>query len=258
MKVLTCNVRTSRGEDGSNSWRYRKQLCRDVIRNQNADIICFQEMTPAQFDYLRSSFPECDAYWMLDGPEDGEPVNAIFFKQKHFDLNSSGGYWLSKTPHVAGSKSWASECIRLVSWICLVERKSQKELRIINTHLDHVSQEARENQARLIDEDASVFEKDYPQLLTGDMNAHRGNRAIRIFVEDGWADSYEILHGPKDPGATFHEFAGPDNPKAEKGKIDWIFYRGSLEVISAEIITDSDNGRYPSDHYFLSAELRLL
>ena len=257
MKVLTCNIRTSRGEDGSNSWRYRKEICRDVIRKQQADVICFQEMTPEQFEYLRSSFSEFGAYWILDGPEDGEPVNTIFYRQHYFSLKSSGGYWLSETPHVSGSKSWQSDCIRLASWICLVEKGSRGEIRITNTHLDHVSQEARENQARLISEDTSAFDDEFPQILTGDMNAHRTNRAIQTLFESGWSDTYETLNGAEDPGPTAHRFAGPDNQKKDKGRIDWIFCRGNMEVLAAGIIKDSEDGRYPSDHYFVSAEVRL-
>jgi hypothetical protein len=37
--------------------------------------------------------------------------------------------------------------------------------------------------------------------------------------------------------------------------MDWIFMRGKMKVIDAEIITDSINERFPSDHYFVSATL---
>jgi endonuclease/exonuclease/phosphatase family metal-dependent hydrolase len=258
MKVLSCNIRTSRAQDGSNGWQYRKEICRDVIRRQLADVICFQEMTPEQFDYFRSAFSEFGAYWILDKTDGGEPVNTVFYRQNHFSLRSSGGYWLSETPHVSGSKSWQSDCIRLASWICLSEKESRRDLRIINTHLDHVSQEARENQARLINEDASAFEAGYPQLLTGDMNADSKNKTIQIFIESGWIDTYAALHGAEDPGPTAHGFAGPNAPEKEKGRIDWIFYRGRIEVISAEVIRESENGRYPSDHYFVATEVHLL
>jgi len=256
MKILSCNIRTSRSEDGDNDWQYRKELCRDVIRRENAEIICFQEMTPEQFDYLRSSLPEFDAYWILDDSENGEPVNTIFYSQQYFELESCGGYWLSETPHISGSKSWDSDCIRLAGWVCLAERENRRELRIINTHLDHVSQMARENQARLINEDASVFDTRYAQILTGDMNADRGNKAVEKFVEGGWIDTYEAIHGAGDPGPTAHRFLGPE-PSKEKGKIDWIFCRGQVEITAADIIKDNKNGRYPSDHYFISAEIRL-
>ncbi len=88
------------------------------------------------------------------------------------------------------------------------------------------------------------------------MNADRVNRAIQKFVEGGWTDTYETIHGAEDPGPTGHRFLGSERAK-EKGKIDWIFWRGQVEITAADIINDNENGRYPSDHYFISAEIRL-
>jgi endonuclease/exonuclease/phosphatase family metal-dependent hydrolase len=41
------------------------------------------------------------------------------------------------------------------------------------------------------------------------------------------------------------------------GKIDWIFARGATRVVGAAIIRDSRDGRFPSDHYFVSADVEL-
>ena len=111
---------------------------------------------------------------------------------------------------------------------------------------------------------AAVFPPDCPMILTGDMNSDRTNPAIRAFKEAGWRDTYEAVHGPADPGPTVHWFLGPDHMKKtatfdwwpdDQGKVDWIFVRGDVKVTDAEIVRDSHDGRYPSDHYFLSANL---
>ena len=122
---------------------------------------------------------------------------------------------------------------------------------------DHVGQLAREHQARIVNEDASAYPADYPQLLSGDMNCAAGNPAIDTFLKGGWQDTYTQAHGPDDPGATFHSFQGPDF-KSDLGKIDWIFSRGAVRTTSAEIIRDNNQGRYPSDHYFVTTEVELL
>jgi endonuclease/exonuclease/phosphatase family metal-dependent hydrolase len=181
------------------------------------------------------------------------PVNAIFFQGDQFDRVSAGGYWLSETPHVPGSRSWESAVVRLCNWICLRERESGKEFRYINTHLDHVSQTAREKQAAMINQDAAAYAVDYPQVLTGDMNANSSNPAVQEFFRAGWKDSYHAIHGVLEPGNSFHKFLGPAYP-GNDGKIDWIFYRGKLRPTSSQIVTASDNHRYPSDHYFICAD----
>ena len=262
MRMMTCNVRFSAATDGDDSWPYRKALCFDVIRSRAPDVVGFQEVMQDQLVELREAFPDYDWAGMTRSPGSRDVPNAIFYRREAFALVSAGGYWLSETPHVPGSSSWASADVRLANWVVLEDRSTGRELRVVNTHLDHVSQPARENQARLIAEDARAFPDAYAQVLTGDMNCDGRNAAIRILKEAGWRDSYEAVHGAGDPGPTYHEFRGPAH-RSELGKIDWVFVRGAVRVLDAEIITDSRNGRYPSggrypsDHYFVSAEIEL-
>ncbi|MGH9721268.1 MAG: endonuclease/exonuclease/phosphatase family protein, partial [Bryobacteraceae bacterium] len=53
------------------------------------------------------------------------------------------------------------------------------------------------------------------------------------------------------PEGTFHGFSS--RPGARR--IDWIFYRGPFRVTEAETVTRSDQGRYPSDHFPVTAVL---
>jgi len=254
MKVLTCNIRCFGAEDGSNGWTQRKGLCVGVIRSQTPDIICFQEMWSQQFADISAGLREYQSYAMVDTPVGRHPQNCIFYRQDAYTLISAGGYWLSERPHVAGTRSWDSACVRLANWIRLVDRTTETEFRVVNTHLDHVSQTARENQAALIAEDSSAYPQDYPQILTGDMNCDSKNAAIDTFKAGGWVDTYGHVHGTEDPGHTFHGFRGSecDSPI---GKMDWIFSKGQLQATDAAVIADSVEGRFPSDHYFVSATL---
>jgi endonuclease/exonuclease/phosphatase family metal-dependent hydrolase len=252
MRILTCNVRYSGAKDGDNGWMHRRDLCAKVIRLQNPDVICFQEMWAEQFADLVAAFEDFETFAMVDEPTGRHPMNAIFYSGDAFRRISAGGYWLSQTPHVPGSRSWDSACVRLANWLRLQDRVTGAEFRVVNTHLDHVSQLARENQARLIVEDAAAYPDGYPQLLTGDMNADWTNDAIAIFRRGGWTDTYATVHGTENPGHTFHGFLGLDFV-SDVGKMDWIFARGAVAVKDAEVISDSENGRFPSDHYFIAA-----
>lgn len=256
MKILTCNIRYYGADDGENGWRYRKKVCVDVIRSQSPLVICFQEMWVEQFSHLQSAFSDFETFGVAEGPQSRNPVNAIFYHHASFKMISAGGYWLSETPHVPGSRSWESAGVRLANWVRLEAAGSQKEFRAINTHLDHVSQVARENQARLICEDASAYPEAYPQILAGDINCNATNRVMGILREGAWEDTYEAVHGISDPGYTHHAFVGPEH-ESDIGKIDWIFTRGDLRVVGAEVVRDSRDGRFPSDHYFVSCDVEL-
>ena len=254
MKILTCNLRGFGKGDGLDAWSHRKEWCIEVIRSQTPDIICFQEME--QIADMIAAFPDYVTYAMADEPDGRRPMNSIFYRRESYETISAGGYWLSETPHVSGSKSWDSVCVRLANWVRLIDRATGQEFRVVNTHLDHIGQDAREQQAQLIVEDSAAYPEDYPQILTGDMNCDATNPAIDTFKTAGWTDTYGTIHGTEDPGHTFHEFLGP-NYQTDLGKIDWIFTRGKVQTVDAAVITDSRNNRFPSDHYFISATMNL-
>ena len=256
MKILTCNVRVSGAKDGDNSWPFRKDICAQQIASQSPGIICYQEMTATQFSDLSNSLPEYKSYGMTEDPTGNNPVNCIFFHPDLFTLVYSGGFLLSETPHIPNTKSWGSAYVRLANWVRLKDKKSGIEFRVVNTHLDNISLLARENQARLIVENSHAFPIEYPQILTGDMNEDSSYKGIQTFKTGGWLDTYNLIHKTENPGHTYHGYQGPDH-KPEMGKMDFIFTRGKIKTTGAEIIKDTINGKFVSDHYFISATVEL-
>jgi len=254
MRLMSCNIRYSAARDGDNAWPRRRQLVAEVILSREPDVVCFQEMSREQYLYLRGALTGYAAFAMVDQPTGQSPQDAIFWRSEGLALVSAGGYWLSETPHVPGSKSWDSNNVRLANWVRLVINGSGLEVRVVGTHLDHISQTARENQARLINEDAAAYPEVYPQVLLGDMNAPYENPAIQAFLRGGWQDTYAEVHPGEDPGHTFHGFRG-EAFEQQEGRIDWIFARGRLRTVGAEIVRDARDGRFPSDHYFVAADV---
>jgi hypothetical protein len=82
-------------------------------------LICFQELWRPQYDYACSVLPEYATFGLVDEPSTARPVNAIFYRRSRFDLISPGGFWLSETPHISGSSSWDSACVRLAKLAAL-------------------------------------------------------------------------------------------------------------------------------------------
>lgn len=252
IRVMTCNVRCYGAQDGQNHWDVRKEVCTQVMLSRDPDVICCQEVWEPQYADLRAMLPGYAAYGIADAPTGRHVVNALFWRRDRFGLLCGSGYWLSRTPHVPGSKSWDSDCIRLANWARLEQKETGRELRVINTHLDHVSQPAREGQARVINEDAAAYPPDYPQVLAGDMNASASNPAIAILKDAGWLEACEGFPAAGADQCTFHGFG---MAQRHTERIDWIFTRGPVKATSAEIVRDMPGGRYPSDHYFVLADL---
>lgn len=268
LRVLTANIRVDLKEDEAKGlgWLQRKKLCFEVIKSYQPDVVCFQEVFYQQAIDLRKEFSE---YYFLgyDGPEmDGVTVyagiakNPIMFKKKRFDLLSAGTYWLSETPNLAGSLSWDTARARHVNYVRLKDVASGKEFRVVNTHLDHKSQLAREKQVDVILGDVNQYQANFPQIFSGDFNAGVDNPAIKDIVANQFVDVYATLNNGIEPGATAHGFLGDNYAQEKKTKgrrIDFIFTKGNISATRCSLIKDKKNGLYPSDHYFMYADLAI-
>lgn len=259
LRVLCCNIRVDLPEDEKtgHGWKSRREACLEIIKKQKSDVIGFQEVLSNQFhdlkrgltDYFGIGFdgPEMDRY--KDGYH-GIAKNPIFFSKKRFELLTAGGYWLSENPLEAGSISWDSARARNAFWIRLLDKKTGKEVRVINFHLDHVKEEAKIQQVLMVLKESAQYQQDFIQIMTGDFNSHPDSKVISNVLEYGWVDSFTgKLEG------TGHGFKPHDMERAARAKkIDFIFSKGSIQAKNSRILKDSFNGIYPSDHYFLVAD----
>jgi len=261
VRVLTANIRVALKTDDAKGtgWNDRKALVFNVVKAQNADIICLQEVLEVQNNDFKKAFPSYTSFG-FEGPEmdeftDGEyhliAKNPILFNHRKFDFVSGGTYWLSETPHLGGSMSWGTSRARHVNWVRLKDKKTGKVFRVLNAHLDHKSDEAKLKQASMILDESDQYRADFCQILAGDFNSDSSQQPIKQLLTR-WKDSYQDVHKSGDPGFTVHVFKGP-KATTKKGKVDFIFYRGPITPIDAHIIKDNENGVYPSDHYFVSS-----
>ncbi|MBQ9502943.1 MAG: endonuclease/exonuclease/phosphatase family protein [Lentisphaeria bacterium] len=258
MKIMTCNIRFSSmgGDSGPRLWANRRELCFDAISRRDPDILCLQECHNDQFrDFTAAFGAEYDAFHGNSYPGDYFPENAVFYRRSLFRNLGCGAWHLSEKPHVCGSKSWNSECVRFVNWLLLCDG-SGRQFRVINTHFDHASQLSREKSAEMVNEDSSVWDPALPQILTGDLNCDPDNQAIKILESAGWRDT---LLGDDRWALTCHEFNGPESRVdygiCGKGRMDYVFLRGPAAAGKTEIVRDSRNGVWPSDHYFVFSEI---
>jgi len=266
-KVLGCNIRVALPEDEAigRGWDVRKKACIKLIKAQKADLIGFQEVLKVQAEDLKNEMPDYGCFG-FEGPEmdinpetyNGIAKNLVMYAKKRYEMISAGCYWLSETPEIGGSKSWNTARARHVNWLRLKDKKTGKQFRVMAVHLDHKDQEARNKQGQLIVKESEQYAADFPQLLIGDFNVDATNPVYRILTAGNWKDSYRDIHGELEPGPTFHNFLGKEYSKStdkKTGKIDFIFTKGNIKTTGAQIIDDEVDGMYPSDHYFVSAEI---
>jgi endonuclease/exonuclease/phosphatase family metal-dependent hydrolase len=217
-------------------------------------VLGLQEALRGQLDEIRAALP---AYGEVgvgrdDGAQAGEYA-AILFRRDRLDLLASGDFWLSDTPDVPGSRSWGNTVVRICTWARFLDRASGRTFAVYDTHLDHESQPARERGAALILWRIAAARPGGPVIVTGDFNAGEDNPAVRAMTAAGFADSYRVVHPADSAVNTYHAFrggtAGP--------KIDFVFVSPEWRVADAAIVRTARDGRYPSDHFPVTARLTL-
>lgn len=259
---MTFNVRGAYWErDGQNFWPERAALNVTTIRRHAPDLIGFQELQDGNMAVYEQ---ELAGYrWSL-GPRYGNAAPfeypAIAWNPAALRLSAIGGFWLSTTP-MRYSSSWASACIRSAQWARFQStsvRGTPSSMLVLNTHLDHVSAEARLEGARLIMARlAAIALPDEPLIITGDFNCDPGTPPYQAFIDAGMRDCFLAAGHQDGPEAyTFHGFLGSERPH-EPGwgeRIDWVLARNA-SVKACTIVLDQEPPRYPSDHYPVLADV---
>jgi endonuclease/exonuclease/phosphatase family metal-dependent hydrolase len=268
LKVMTFNIRYGTADDGENRWENRQQMVIDVLRENQLDVVGLQEALDFQISQIRQGLSEFGQLGVAreDGKTKGEYCT-ILYRRDRFDVNESGTFWFSDTPEVPGSNQWGGACVRICTWARLVEKKTGNAFYHYNLHLDHVSQPSREKSAVLLAQRIRERKHPDPFIVTGDFNAGENNPAVmylrgKAALSEGESksenpvpavDTFRVLHPDANEVGTFNQFAG--NRKGEK--IDFIFTLPDVQVLESQIVHTERNGRYPSDHFPVTARLRL-
>lgn len=258
MKVMTFNLRTDFPLDINNRWNKRKEIVYEIINNNDFDIIGVQELNNKMFKDLTS---EISNYNFVGTPRSKKYFierNDILVSTRHriLDYNT---FWLSDKPDKIGSSIWYSVYPRICT-TALIELEDGNIIRVYNTHLDFLFSKAREYGLRKICEymESKHEKDDYPAILMGDFNASPNSKAIKEFCEGkyGAKKFITVQENKKEiySMSTLSKFKGN-----KKGlHIDYIFVTEEFNVRKSEIIYYNKKGKYPSDHYPVSAELEII
>jgi endonuclease/exonuclease/phosphatase family metal-dependent hydrolase len=256
LRVMTFNVRTSVAKDGADGWDNRKAFLAETVKTFDPDLLGVQEAMQAQADYLRQQLESYGFEGVArdDGKQAGE-YSAIFYRKARFERLDGGTFWLSPTPEKPGL-GWDAACIRIVTWTRLKDRATGRSFAYFNTHWDHVGNVARVESAKLMRR--RIAGEAMPVLVTGDLNSGEESKQVRELLGGAPGarlfNAYREMHPTKGPDeATFHEFSG----KTAGSPIDYILYTAPFVVRKAAIDRTSRQGRYPSDHFPVTAILEL-
>jgi endonuclease/exonuclease/phosphatase family metal-dependent hydrolase len=260
LRVMTFNIRYDNPRDSANAWPYRKDWVASLIRFHGADAVGVQEALLRQLNDLDARLPGWSRVGVgrADGRGAGE-FSAIFYRTERLEVLESGTFWLSPTPEVAGSKGWDTAIERIATWARFRDRRTGCRFLHLNTHFDHIGEQARQESARLIRHRLMALSSGLPVIVTGDLNTTPSSVAYRIFTRDTipgaiapLADAFTTSRtGHYGPTSSWTEFKAIEPGR----RIDYVMVSAKVEVLAHGILPDTWDGRFPSDHLPVLAAL---
>ena len=245
LTVGTFNLRMPY-DKGKHAWEARLPRCRTLLAQRRPVLLGVQEAHKHQ---LLSLIADTSYAYIGGGRDDfrdrGEH-SAIIYDRARLELLEQGTFGLSEHPETPGIRSWNSGCPRIATWGLFRDRLTQRRLLFYNTHLDHISDQARVQGLQVILRhlQAKNQTSQLPVILTGDFNATPSSKvygSVTAELDDTAAISRTPHQGPAE---TFNGYRDTN-----RLTLDYIFVSKGVAVLSH--LTDTtrfDDGAHASDH----------
>ncbi|HUS91994.1 MAG TPA: endonuclease/exonuclease/phosphatase family protein [Phycisphaerae bacterium] len=260
VRVMSFNILKEKVSGHAASWQNRKERVVLAIRAFDPDLLGAQEVQYRQAEYLRG---ELGDYGFVSAGRDqglfaGECA-AVFYRSERFEKLNEGHFWLSREPDRPGSRHWHSVVPRIVTWAHLRDVRGGRRMFLFNTHFCPLSWRARLQSVWVLRRQVHRLAEREPVVVTGDFNTRAGGKAYNALLggmDDGGLrllDTYRVAHSQAERyEGTWH---GPSGRRARR-RIDWILHTPDFTVLDAEIDRERRDGRFPSDHFPVTATLR--
>jgi endonuclease/exonuclease/phosphatase family metal-dependent hydrolase len=233
-------------------------VVRSLIESERPDLIGTQEGLAGQLDDVRADLGPSYGFVGTgrEGGREGE-YSAIFYRAERLSALEHEVFWLSDTPDVVGSNTWGAHCVRIVTWVRFLDAVTGREFYAMNTHLDHISEYARQRAAALIRDRLATFEPGRPVVLTGDFNTAAGENSPAYRLLTAEAELVDTWTAAPRRGTAYSTWHGFGPVVADGPRIDWILVTRDVAIEAAAVNTFQLGDHFPSDHLPVQARIRL-
>lgn len=276
VRLMTFNLRFDTTSHPCMSTEVRGAHLMEIIKKYMPDSISFNEATNNWMNYLNAQMTELGYSHVSSGLSsvqtyplptglDNRQQNPIFYQSAKYELLESDTFWLSETPELNGSVSWDSSCVRICTYAVLKNKESGAIYAHFGTHLDHISEEARQNSILVIESYLRAIYKKYGEIgivLSGDFNDTNQSttyKSIVSFMDDAstLAETKLVVGATANgysPDQWEENYAGTKKPTvAASSPIDYIFLGKKTASVSVYTVVDDlftfdYNGKTWTDH----------
>ena len=251
LKVMSYNILGNMDIEGRPA-DAREQMVQTILDN-DIDVIGTQEDNEENRGVFVNLLGNYDSY--IGSGSD----NYIYWKKEKFNLIKKGYYYLSDTPGKE-SKYEDSTQYRTLTYVILEIKETGKQLMFVATHLDYRSGEAtRVKQINVLASKIKDINKNgLPVILVGDFNSlpTQSNGAIPNFLTKNpdFVMTSRVALEKGDAGESL--VSQSDFATRYLGVYDYIFV--SVDDVCTKyysIVANMTNGKYPSDHLPVLAQI---
>ena len=253
IRVMSFNLRDS----DVNGVRadYRRSIAAEEIKRVRPDSVGTQEATRWWIAALEDLLPEYA--WVGVERDGGKPADqgnescVIFYLKTKYRLVDHGDFWISDTPDVPSYGPGAA-CIRICTWAVLKNRLTGETYVHVNTHFDHISEEARVQGGEIVNAFIQEHFAGMNVVFTADMNTTPDTETYATMTRNlkdtrfaaAQAECYGTFHGCRpEERADYY--------------IDFVLCSPEIEVTAYRTVTEGVDGRFVSDHFPIYADIRL-
>ncbi len=246
VRIMSFNVRCT--DVGGTPMFKRTSIVVDEIKAVMPDSVGVQEATVKWMKTLKRELSDYEAVGTGRDRNGRGEHSAIFFRKDKYELVNSGTFWLSETPDKV-SKDWGSSCNRICTWALLKNKADGTEYVHVNTHLDHISELARQNGSKLITDFIKANFSDKYVVFTADLNSQDTGAA---YLEMTSLLNDSRLNAEKaDVYGTFHS----THPETRANNfLDYVLYSDNITPKAYKTVTAGIDGRFVSDHFPIYAD----
>ena len=246
LKVISFNIRCCDDKDG-HSIKERAPRLAAVTEKYDADIIGFQEYTVPWEEQIAKYYPDYEMFMKYRSVNELEAA-PILWKKGKFELLDTGYFWLSDTPEVE-SRGWDQlyNCWRMCEYVILKHIESGKVFTHMNTHYGF-GDKGQIDSSRLIYEYSKKISSN-PTFVTGDFNMRPTSlgyaEMTKYFTDVNMVTAKDMI-------TTYHGYG-----RVNDEHIDFCFIDDKIKPLYLKTITETVDGKYPSDHYGIYTELEI-
>ncbi len=246
LTIISQNIRCSNDSNG-HSVEERAPRVKALMEKYHADTVGFQEIKPVWAEFLKEAFSADYEIYQVYRSTTGKPEGpALIWKKEKFECLGKGVFWLSDTPEEE-SQGWDTLGYpRNALWVKLKDKETGTIFAHITTHFGF-GNEGQLKSAAVLAQKAKAL--DCPTMITGDFNLRPTDVAYgeltKYFTNVNAATA-------QDSATTFHKYGTVDN-----AQIDYIFVTDGITPCRYQRLTETYDGKFPSDHYGILGELEL-